>query len=119
MRVHPGRAEGGRLFDGLLEVAPLGHAGERGVLLATAENQKLRAAQRARLGNRLLPAPEVALDGLGRIVRAAVEALAAPSLRLDLDDVSAALRAVAADRHRLRVLSARVARAGQELPVAA
>ena len=57
----PGPAVGDDFFDGLLEAAVFGHADEHRVLLAAAEDQELRAALGARLGNRLLPELEVAL----------------------------------------------------------
>src|SRR5205823_7219040 len=65
----------------------------------------------------LLPELEVALD-VSRVVRASVEALAASSARLDLDDVAAALRAIDADGHGLGIFAPRVAGARQKLAVA-
>src|ERR1019366_5387834 len=106
-----------RLGHRALVVALLVGAHDHRLRPRAAEQQVRRGAERARLGDGLLPELEVALDGFVLVVRAAVERLPAALLRANLDEVPPALGAGDAERHRLRVLALRVAGARQERAV--
>src|SRR3569623_2999146 len=87
-------------------------AAERDAALGLLLEDELRVAGRARLRDGLVPRDEVAL--LLRLVRAAVERLAAARPLLGDEATAAGLRALPTERDRLRRLALGVARAREE-----
>src|SRR5262249_11705676 len=101
-----------------LVAAALGDALEHRRLGRARAHQELGVALRARLRDRLLPDPEVALDVGVRVVLAPVERALA-HLAADLDHLAAALRAGYSEWHAARRLALREGRAAEEPAVPA